>query len=53
VMAPAMVHRGVSFAGAAGGGDSPSLDPAPQELSAAIEARFTATAVSLSAEMPL
>jgi uncharacterized protein YggE len=47
-----MVHRAVSFGLASGGGDSPSLDPVPQELSAAIEARFLATAVSLSSSLP-
>ena len=39
-----------SRAMAAGGGgesDAPSLDPVPQELAATIEARFTATGVSL------
>ncbi len=37
----------------AGGGrepDSPSLDPVPQELTATIEARFTATGVSLTGQ---
>ena len=40
-----------TFAGAGGAGDgfgSPSLDPVPQELVAVVEARFTATGVSVS-----
>jgi hypothetical protein len=35
--------------GDSGEPDAPSLDPVPQELSATIEARFTATGVSLPA----
>jgi hypothetical protein len=38
---------GLSVADSAHGADTPSLDPVPQELSATIEARFTATGVSL------
>jgi uncharacterized protein len=40
---------------ASGGGrteDAPSLDPVPQELTALIEARFTASGVSLTQEAP-
>jgi uncharacterized protein len=43
--------RAVGFARAAAGGDgsqAPSLDPVPQELTAIIEARFTASGVSLT-----
>jgi len=32
--------------------DAPSLDPVPQELVAIIEARFTASGVSLAAPTP-
>jgi hypothetical protein len=40
-------------AAAAGGEpDAPSLDPVPQELVAIIEARFTASGVSLAALTP-
>jgi uncharacterized protein YggE len=38
--------RGMSAGG--GESDAPSLDPVPQELAATIEARFTATGVSLA-----
>ncbi len=41
--------RAAAFSVGGGGGeaDAPSLDPVPQELAATIEARFTATGVSL------
>jgi uncharacterized protein YggE len=45
--------RTARFSG--GGGDSagtPSLDPVPQELTALIEARFTATGISLTQDTP-
>jgi len=38
----------VGFASSGGTNVAPSLDPVPQELTALIEARFTATGVSLT-----
>ncbi len=42
--------RALAMPASSGGGepDTPSLDPVPQELTAVIEARFTATGVSLT-----
>jgi uncharacterized protein len=40
--------RSVGFASSGGTNVAPSLDPVPQELTALIEARFTATGVSLT-----
>lgn len=39
--------RAMAASGGGGESDAPSLDPVPQELAATIEARFTATGVSL------
>jgi uncharacterized protein len=46
----AFTSRAMAAAAGGGGGesDAPSLDPVPQELAATIEARFTATGVSLA-----
>jgi uncharacterized protein len=42
--------RSVRFASSGGEtADAPSLDPVPQELAALIEARFTATGISMAA----
>ena len=38
-----------AFARGGEGSDAPSLDPVPQELTAIIEARFTADGVSFTA----
>jgi hypothetical protein len=43
----AVVHAMAASAGAGEDLDTPSLDPVPQELWAAVEARFVATGVSL------
>jgi uncharacterized protein YggE len=40
-------RRAMMASGGGGESDTPSLDPVPQELAATIEARFTATGVSL------
>jgi uncharacterized protein YggE len=40
--------RAMAAGGGGGESDAPSLDPVPQELAATIEARFTATGVSLA-----
>ena len=50
---PMVAHAGSPMAAAVGGApDTPSLDPVPQEISAAIEARFVATGVQLRSAAP-